>query len=121
MGGLDHILKLLLHVHPAAGGLDAGHPGRVGDAHMLGDGRAHLGGVPVGGLLSAKDQVKIPHAADGLGEGIAGGQHVRAGKFPAREQNAGIRSHGHGGAQDLLGLRRAHGQSGDFAFAGGLP
>ena len=107
-----HVLQLLFRVHAVAADRQPGHPRRVRNAQMLGNGGAHLGGVAVSGLAAAEDQIKVPHAADGLREGVAGSQHVRAAQPPVAEHIALIRAHHVGLPDDGLGLGRAHGAHG---------
>lgn len=107
--GFDHILQLLLSIHAVAADGELGNPRGMGDAQMLGDGRANLSGIAVGGLLAAEDEIKVANALDGLRKGVAGGEHVRAAQTAVREHIALVRAHHIGFLHHGLRLRRAHG------------
>ena len=106
--GLNHVLQLLLGVHAVADDGELGHPGRVRDAQIFGNRRADLRGIAVGSLLAAEDQVKIAHGLNGLGERVAGGQHVCAAQTAIGKDIALVRAHHIRLAHDGLRLRRAH-------------
>ena len=86
------------------------HIGDVGQAQIFRHLRAHLGGVAVGGLLAAEDQVEFSALADALGDGVGRSQDVGTGKFPVRQHGTLFGTHAHRFLNDGLSLGRAHGQ-----------
>ena len=87
---------------------DLPHVGDARDAEPLGQLRPDLGGVAVGRLLAAEEQVELAEPAHPLREGVARGEHVRAAEPPVGEEHPLVRAHGVGLADDRLGLRRPH-------------
>ena len=82
---------------------------------MFRDGGADLGGVAVGSLAAADDQVRTAQQPDALGEGIGGCQHIRPGEFAVGEDHSIVRAHHVGVPDHGLRLLGAHGQHGHGA------
>ena len=83
--------------------------GDVGNLQIFCHFRTHLGGIAVGGLFAADDQIKLAALADTLGQGVGRGQHVRTGKFPVCQHGAGPDTHADRFLDDGFGLGRPHG------------
>ena len=75
---------------------------------MLGNLRAHLGGVAVDGLASGDDEV-IVELAEGGGNGVGSGESVGAAELAVAEPDGAVHPHGVSLAEDSFGLRRSHG------------
>ena len=74
-------------------------------AAMMGPG---LGGLGVGGVAAADQQVVVAELLGRLGERIARGQRVGAAEGAVGEQRGFVAAHGQRLLERLLGLRRTH-------------
>ena len=93
--------------------MDAGNPVDTGDIQKLGYGAPHLGGVPVGGLTAAEDQVKGAFHFYRLGQGVGGGYGVRPGKLRPRDKYRPVGAHGKSFPQEAFCAFRPHGEDRD--------
>ena len=76
--------------------------------------RPHLRGVPVSGLAPADDEVERTGRPQRLTDRVTGGEHVGSGKLPVGNQYRVVDAHHVSLAQNLLRLRRPHGERGHF-------
>jgi hypothetical protein len=91
--------------------------GDLRDAELLGQLRAHLGGVAVDGLTTAQHDVEGPGLLHGALQGVRGGQRVGAGELAVGQQDHAVGAPEEGFAQDSGRLGRPHRDHGHGAPA----